>query len=124
MMKLTGLILVLLLSGCSLIPSKWDVNQARVVTNISFDIGQLDCSKDPTETLTAISNDLIWLHTYNTYKGTSDLDHMTSVVQKTVSEFQANVAAKKSNVVYCQLKKALIIQQTDIIGHTFEGSLP
>lgn len=113
----------LLLSGCSLIPSKWDGNQARVVTNISFEAGQIDCNKDPSESLTTISNDLTWLHTYNNYKGTKDLDHMTSVVQKTVSEFQANVAAKKSNVVYCQLKKALINQQVDIIGHTFEGSL-
>ena len=114
---------VLLLSGCSLLPSKWDVNQARVVTNIRMEEQSLDCSKDPTDTLNTIANDLAWIHTYSGYKGTDDLDKMTSVVQKTVSEFQVNVAAKKSNVVYCQLKKALIIQQTDIIGHTFEGSL-
>ena len=105
-------------------PSKWDVNQARMVVNIRMEAGEMDCGKDPTESLTAITNDLNWLHTYSNYKGTSDLDKMTSVVQKTVSEFQANVAAKKSNGVYCQLKKALIIQQADIIGHTFQGSLP
>lgn len=114
----------LLLSGCSLIPSKWDENQARAVTNMSYEAGQLDCNKDPSDSLNAINHDLNWLRIYNNYKGTKDLDKMTSVVQKTVSEFQANVAAKKSNVVYCQLKKALINQQIDIIGHTFEGSLP
>jgi len=101
-------------------PSKWDTNQARVVTNVRMEEQSLDCNKDPTDSLNTISSDLSWLHTYSNYK---DLDHMTSVVQKTVSEFQANVATKKSNAVYCQLKKALIIQQTDIIGHTFEGSL-
>jgi hypothetical protein len=115
---------VLLLSACSLLPSKWDVNQARVVTNVHMEAAALDCNKDPTDALNTIASDLNWLHTYSGYKGTDDLDHMTSVVQKTVSEFQANVDAKKSNVIYCQLKKALIIQQTDIIGHTFEGSLP
>ncbi len=115
--------MLVLLSGCSLLPSKWDGNQARVVADMSFEAGQIDCGKDPSESLTTISNDLKWLHIYNTYKGTSDLDKMTGIVQKTVTEFQANVAAKKSNIVYCQLKKALINQQIDIIGHTFEGSL-
>lgn len=115
---------IFLLGGCSIIPSKWDINQARVVTNIRTEIEDLDCGKDPTDTLITISKDLNWLHIYSNYKGTQDLDHMTSVVQKTVSEFQTNVVAKKSNVVYCQFKRALIIQQTDIIGHTFEGSLP
>src|SRR5665213_3258403 len=122
-MKTSILCLVLLLSGCSLMPSKWDTNQARVVTNVRMEEQSLDCNKDPTDSLNTISSDLSWLHTYSNYKCTQDLDHMTSVVQKTVSEFQANVATKKSNAVYCQLKKALIIQQTDIIGHTFEGSL-
>lgn len=123
-MKKSIFVFVLLLSSCSLMPSKWDVNQARVVTNVRMEVGALDCNKDVSEPLARITNDLNWLHTYSSYKGTKDLDHMTSVVQKTVSEFQSNVAANKSNAVYCQLKKALIIQQTDIIGHTFEGSLP
>lgn len=118
------ILLTLLLSGCSLIPSKWDINQARTITDMSYEAVQIDCGKDPTDSLNAISHDLAWLHIYNTYKGTSDLESMTSVVQKTVKEFQTNVASKKSNVIYCQLKKALIIQQTDIIGHTFQGSLP
>lgn len=116
-------LITLLLSGCSLMPSRWDVNQARVVTNMRIDIGGLDCAKDPTDTLNTISGDLHWLYTYSDYKNTKDLENMTSIVQKTVSEFQVNVATKKSNIVYCQLKKALIIQQIDIIGHTFEGSL-
>lgn len=123
MMKFSAIVLVALLTGCSLIPSKWDENQARAVTNMSYEAGQIDCGKDPTESLNAISYDLTWLHIYNNYKGTQDLEKMTSVVQKTVSEFQKNVADKKSNVVYCQIKKALINQQIDIIGHTFEGSL-
>lgn len=123
-MKKLVICLAVLLSGCSLIPSKWDVNQARVVVNVHQEAVALDCSKDVSGSLTTIASDLNWLHTYSEYKGTKDLDHMTGVVQKTVSEFQSNVAAGKSNAVYCQLKKALIIQQTDIIGHTFEGSLP
>lgn len=124
MKNLKLILITLLITGCSLIPSKWDINQARAVTDMSYEADQIDCGKDPTDSLNAISRDLAWLHIYNNYKGTSDLDAMTSVVQKTVKEFQTNVVAKKSNVVYCQLKKALIIQQTDIIGHTFEGSLP
>lgn len=117
------ILVTLLLCGCSLMPSKWDGNQARVVTNMRMEINGLDCTKDPTDTLNTLSGDLNWLYTYSNYKNTKDLENMTSIVQKTVSEFQVNVATKKSNIVYCQLKKALIIQQIDIIGHTFEESL-
>lgn len=104
-------------------PSKWDQNQASVVTTLRIEAGGLDCNKDVVDPLNKIATDLNWLQTYSEYKGTKDLGQMTGVVQKTVSEFQATVVANKSNVVYCQLKRVLIIQQIDIIGHTFQGSL-
>lgn len=105
-------------------PSKWDINQARAVTDIRVEAETLNCSGNVSSSLDKIATDLLWLHTYSTYRGTKDINKMTVIVQKTVSEFQVAVAANKSNVVYCQIKKALIIQQADIIGHTFKGSLP
>lgn len=117
------ILLCLVLSGCSLLPSRWDESQADKITDIHEELQALNCSADVTEPLNHIGADLQWLRQYDAYKGAKDIDKMIAIEQKTVSEFQASVAAKKSNTIYCQLKKALLIQQTDIIGHTVKGSL-
>ncbi|MDE1830432.1 MAG: hypothetical protein KGI25_08925 [Thaumarchaeota archaeon] len=104
-------------------PTRWDETQVGKITDVHQEIQALNCSSDLTAPLNTIGDDLQWLHQYNLYTGAKDIDAMVTIEEKTVNEFQDNVAAKKSNAVYCQLKKALLLQQTDIIGHTIKGSL-
>jgi hypothetical protein len=119
----TSILLVVFLGGCSLIPSKWDTNQASMVVNARIQTEQIDCTKNPTASLSMLEQELNWLHVYSDYKGTQDLSKMTDVVQQTVKVFKTQVDAMQSNIVYCNLKKDIIIKQIDIIGHTFKGSL-
>ena len=120
--------LVMLLYGCSITPSHWDTNQARMIVNIRMEADAINCA-DPTAVLERLLLDIDWLQTYSSYKGTDDLGKMTKVVQKTISEFQASDVALQTmhlpyNVEYCALKKKIIIQQVDMIGSSFKGSLP
>lgn len=104
-------------------PSHWDETQASKLTDIHQEVQALDCTNNVSSQLNVIGNDLSWFRQYNTYVGTKDIDTMIATEQNTVKEFQTEVASGKSNNVYCQLKKAIILQQTDLIGSTIKGSI-
>ena len=117
------LLLCFLLSSCAITPSHWNNTQVIKITDIHQDAVSINCSGDIAPPLSKLLNDLDWLHQYDSYVGTTDIDNMVMIERNTVSEFQAEVNANKSNSVYCQLKKTLVLQQTNIISHTIQGSL-
>lgn len=122
-MKTLLLVLALMLSGCSLIPSKWDVNQARVLTDIRQEAGNFDCKANIPAQLNTIEHQVEWFHLYADYRKTTDLDKMMTTLDTTVKEFQKRVGQGPVSPTYCQLKQMIIVDQADIIGHTISGSL-
>jgi hypothetical protein len=116
--------LLLVVSGCSLVPSRWDQNQARVITDIRQEAGSFDCKGDVPAQLNTIESRIEWFHLYSDYNKAKDIDSMISKLEVTVKEFQDRVAKGPTSPTYCQLKKVLITEQVDIIGHTVGGSLP
>ena len=114
------------LQGCSTvqsvkdwIPSRWDVNQAKVVTDLRQQTHNFDCKQDQTAQLKAISANLQWFHLYSDSKDTKDVNKLLDTMRSTVKEFSDR--PQPVSAIYCDLKKKLMIQQADIAAKTVQG---
>jgi hypothetical protein len=122
-MKLASLLLVLTLSGCAsvidMIPSRWDVNQAKVTTDLRQATHNFDCKADQRAQLKIIAEQVQWFELYSESKGTKDVAQLGKTLQATVKEFQDR--PQPVSPIYCDIKRKLMIQQADIIAKTTQG---
>lgn len=123
MNKILALALTLTLAGCSLIPSKWDQNQARIITDVRQEIQAFDCKVDPIPQLVVIEKNIEWFNYYSDFRGTKDIEHLMNTLQGTSQEFLNRLASGPVSPTYCQLKKQVMLDQAGIIGSTIKGSL-
>jgi hypothetical protein len=123
-MKTFMLVLMIGISGCSLMPSKWDQNQARVFTDITQAAKHLNCNIDIDQQVHSLNNSVDWFRTYSQYRNTEDIDKLVGTLDTTVDEFHDRVNRGQISSEYCEIKKAIIVEQVNIIGNTIAGSLP
>lgn len=102
-----------------MIPSRWDVNQAKVTTDLRQATHNFDCKGDQRAQLKTIAEAAQWFELYSESKGTKDVASLGKTLQTTVKEFQDR--AQPVSPLYCDLKKKLMIQQADIIAKTVQG---
>ena len=125
MKQLVALLLVVTLTGCAGIiekfPSRWDVNQAKVVTDIQQNAKRFDCKGDQLAQLTALDRDIEWFDIYAKTKPTRDVAKLTKTMADTVNEFKDRASKGPVSPLYCELKKKIIIQQSEIIAGAVQG---
>lgn len=121
MKRLISLILAVSLFGCAYIPSRWDVNQAKVITDLQQQTRNFDCKGDQKAQINAIAKDLEWFNIYAQTKPTRDISKLTVTVDETVKEFQDRLAKGPVSPLYCDMKKKIIQQQVDIIAGSVQG---
>ena len=125
MKKLILILAVAGLTGCSTImdyiPSRWDVNQAKVATDIQQQARQFDCKANQAEQLAGLQKNIEWFDLYAKTKPTRDVAKLTAPMTNTVKEFQDRVAKGPVSPLYCDMKRKLFIQQADIIGGAVQG---
>lgn len=113
------------LTGCAsimeMIPSGWDVNQAKVITDIQQQARHLDCRADLLPQITKLANDVEWFDIYAKTKPTRDIAKLTGTITTTVKELQDRVKAGSVSPLYCDLKKKIIQQQSDILAGSVQG---
>jgi uncharacterized protein YceK len=123
MKRLITILAVLTLTGCSsllsYIPSRWDVNQAKVTTDLRQSTHGFDCKGDQLAQLKVIAQQVEWFDLYAESKGTKDVAKLTATMKVTVTEFQNR--PQPVSAIYCDLKKKLMSQQADIIAKTVQG---
>lgn len=123
MKKLLLILAVVSLSGCAnimeMIPSRWDVNQAKVTTDLRQSTHNFDCKGDQLAQLKVIAQQVEWFDLYAESKGTKDVAKLTATMKGTVTEFQNR--PQPVSAIYCDLKKKLMSQQADIIAKTVQG---
>ena len=125
-MKRLLLILALVsLTGCAsvmeYIPSSWDVNQAKVITDIQQQSRNFDCKADLAPQIKRLSQDVEWFDIYAKTKPTRDIAKLTGTITDTVKELQERVAKGPVSPLYCDLKKKIIQQQADILAKSVQG---
>lgn len=118
--------LAVVLQGCAAvvavkdwIPSRWDANQSKVITDLRQQTHNFDCKADQRSQLESISKSLQWFHLYSESKDTKDVNKLLDVMRSTVKEFQDRPQPVSS--VYCEVKRKLMIQQADIAAKTIQG---
>jgi hypothetical protein len=113
------------LSGCAsimdMIPSRWDVNQAKMITDIQQQAVRFDCKADLKPQVDQLVKDVEWFDIYANTKPTRDIAKLTGIMTTTVKELQDRVNKGPVSPLYCDLKKKIIQQQTDIIAESVQG---
>lgn len=113
------------LTGCAslmeMIPSRWDVNQARAVTDIQQKARHFDCKGDQLAQLTDLEKNLEWFDLYAKTKPTRDVAKLTKTMNDTVKEFKDRAVKGPVSPIYCDIKKKLFVQQADIIAGATQG---
>ena len=125
MKKLLLILAVASLSGCAsimdMIPSRWDVNQAKSITDIQQQAVRFDCKGDQVAQINALDQNIEWFVIYSKTKPTRDITKLTDTLQKTVAEYKERASKGPVSPLYCDLKRKIIIQQTEILASSVQG---
>ena len=125
-MKRLLIVLALIgLTGCAsvmeMIPSRWDANQAKVMTDIQVQVNHFDCKGDQAVQLTGLAINVEWFETYARTKPTRDIAKLTGTITTTVKEYQDRLKNGPVSPMYCDIKLKIIKQQTDILAGSVQG---
>jgi uncharacterized protein YceK len=125
MKKLLVVLAFLSLTGCAsimeMIPSGWDANQAKSITDIQVQANHFDCKADQASQLSALAINVEWFDIYAKTKPTRDIAKLTGTITDTVKELQDRVAKGSVSPMYCDLKLKIIQQQADILAKSVQG---
>jgi hypothetical protein len=125
------LFLAVSLNGClalaglsTLLPSAWDSNQSAVITDIQQQSKRLNCKwkiSDVNDHLVRLDEKVEWLIIYSETKQTTDIFNMAQVYNATLQDFYKRVETKSMSNSYCENKKEILIEQSNIIAKTLQG---
>jgi PBP1b-binding outer membrane lipoprotein LpoB len=125
MKKLIAVVAFLSLTGCAsimdMIPSRWDANQSRMITDIQLEVRHFDCKADLKPQVDQLARDVERFDIYATTKPTRDIAKLTGTITDTVKELQDRVDKGTVSPMYCDLKKKIIQQQADILAGSVQG---
>jgi PBP1b-binding outer membrane lipoprotein LpoB len=125
MKKLIAVCAFFALTGCAsiieMIPSGWDVNQAKVITDIQQQARHIDCKAELKPQVDQLARNIEWFDIYANTKPTRDIAKLTGTITDTVKELQERTAKGPVSPLYCDLKKKIIQQQADILAKSVQG---
>jgi PBP1b-binding outer membrane lipoprotein LpoB len=125
MKRLIAVCVFFALTGCAsimeMIPSGWDVNQAKVITDIQQQVRHFDCKAELAPQVNKLAQDVEWFDIYAKTKPTRDIAKLTGTITDTVKELQDRVSKGPVSPLYCDLKKKIIQQQADILAKSVQG---
>ena len=125
MKRLIAVVAFSSLTGCAsvmdMIPSRWDVNQAKAITDIQVQVNHFDCKADLKPQVDQLARDVEWFDIYAKTKPTRDIAKLTGTVTDTVKELQDRVNKGPVSPMYCDLKLKIIKQQTEILTGSVQG---
>lgn len=102
----------LLVSGCSMIPSFWDDNEAYAVAKIRHAVDAIECSTEYKPQVKALVSDIRFLQLYSSSKGSNDLLEMVDPMMETAK----GLDEKEENKIFCDLKKKQLVKQSALIA--------
>lgn len=118
---LTAISVGMLITGCSLIPSRWDDNEAAGVTDLYNSIVTMDCTLQPVlikRMVEDIDKKHTWVLHYTQLKGTKDIESLLLKMDDTIDGM---VKKEKINLAYCRIKQRLLTEQSEAVAATIMG---
>ena len=120
MKKIVLTVTFLFITGCSLIPSRFDLNEAKIMTDIQLTSRNFDC-KNANDQVKLLSNEIEWLQTYSKFRGSRDIASIVEEIATTTQELKDRLDKGPISPMYCDLKKKILIQQADITAKAVQG---
>jgi hypothetical protein len=121
--SILSLLLIISLTSCStllnILPSAWDSNQAKVITDIRQKTIQINCKKDVAilkANLNSLHNKVEWLNLYSESKRTNDVLQMTNIYNETLNDMIKRIETKGISNSYCENKKSILVEQSSMIS--------
>jgi len=115
---------VMTLTGCAtisdIVPSFWDDNQSKVAIDIKYNISIIDCTSDNINTK-QILRDVNWFISYSESKQTKDVIKIINPLKETLVTFDKKVETNKMTNTYCELKKKILITQSNRFAESVLG---
>ena len=125
MKKVLVVLSLVMLTGCSTVmewmPSRWDVNQAKVITDIQQQTRHFDCKADQVAQLNELAKSIEWFDIYSKTKPTRDISKLNATIISTIQEYQERLKRGPVSPLYCDLKLKLLKQQADILAGSVQG---
>ena len=125
MKKILVVLSLVMLTGCSTVmewmPSRWDVNQAKVITDIQQQTRHFDCKADQVAQLNELAKSIEWFDIYSKTKPTRDISKLNATIISTIQEYQECLKKGPVSPLYCDLKLKLLKQQADILAGSVQG---
>jgi len=125
MKKILVILALISLTGCASlmekIPSRWDANQAKVMTDIQLQVSHFDCKGDQATQLNSLAYNVEWFDIYAKTKPTRDIAKLTGTITHTIKEYKDRLAKGPVSPLYCDLKVKIIKQQSDILAGSVQG---
>ena len=115
---ITATLLGMLIAGCSLLPSKWDDNEAAGVTDLYVSVLHLNCTLDPVlikHMVADVGEKHDWVLSYVQLKGTSDIESLLLKMEETLDPMLESETISRS---YCSLKQRVLLTQAETIAQT------
>ena len=109
---------VLLLSGCSYIPSFWDDNESRLAVDVRFAVTQLDCSVEYQDQVKEIKDSVDLFAMYSESRGSDDIGEIVGMMKETVDGFYKD---DSNNTFFCNMKKKILVKQSAEIADAVMG---
>jgi hypothetical protein len=109
---------VVLLSGCASvqnwIPSFWDDNQSKKITDVRLTVDRIDCDRPQLPQATQLRDQLRWFELYSQSKGSlqRDVIQLVKPIQETTEDWYKRSLDGQGTVGYCNIKKKILEQQT------------
>ena len=107
-----------MLSGCASvqnwIPSFWDDNQSKKITDVRLTVDRIDCDKDQLPQAQQLRDQLRWFELYSDSKGRlqRDVIKLIAPIQETTEDWYKRSLDGQGSVGYCNIKKKILEQQT------------
>lgn len=107
------------LTGCAsikeMIPSFSDPNQSARIIDVRQSVVQLDCKQPHAPQVKRIKDNLEWFQLYSESKGwrQKDVIKLVKPIQETVDDFYKRSLDKQGTEGYCEIKKKIMISQTE-----------
>ena len=123
-MRILAVFTLLMISGCSslseLLPSFWDPNQSNYIVLARTSAEAIDCSQPQQPQVLRVDTELTKFMVYSQAKGRSQTDVIRVVepIKATVSEW---LKRGEGSRVYCEIKRRLIIQETQRAAEVILG---
>jgi hypothetical protein len=99
----------------SMIPSFWDDNQSRAIVDVRQSVAQLNCEEEHAPQVKRIKDNLQWFELYSESKGKRQQDvlRLVAPMKETVDDFYKRSTEKQGTKTYCEIKKKVMILQSD-----------